>query len=31
MDMQDAIISGTTAVHNKEYISARVKQMLNIK
>ena len=31
MDMQDAIISGTTAVHNKEYVSQRVKQMLNIK
>jgi H+-translocating NAD(P) transhydrogenase subunit alpha len=30
MDMQDAIISGTTAVHNKEYVSQRVKQMLNI-
>lgn len=31
MDMQDAIISGTTAVHNKEYVSQRVKQILNIK
>jgi NAD(P) transhydrogenase subunit alpha len=31
MDMQDAIISGTTACHNKEYVSQRVKQMLNIK
>jgi len=31
LDMQDPIISGTTAVHNKEYVSQRVKQMLNIK
>jgi NAD(P) transhydrogenase subunit alpha len=31
LNMQDEIINGTTAVHNKEYISQRVKQMLNIK
>lgn len=30
LNLQDDIISGTTAVHNKEYISPRVKQMLNI-
>lgn len=30
MNMQDDIINGTTAVHGKEYISKRVKQMLNI-
>jgi hypothetical protein len=29
--MQDEIINGTTAVHNKEYISQRVKQILGIK
>lgn len=29
LNMQDEIISGTTAVHAKEYISQRVKQMLN--
>jgi H+-translocating NAD(P) transhydrogenase subunit alpha len=31
LNMQDDIINGTTAVHNKEYISQRVKQMLGIK
>ncbi|TFG42331.1 MAG: Re/Si-specific NAD(P)(+) transhydrogenase subunit alpha [Bacteroidia bacterium] len=31
LDMQDEIINGTAAVHNKEYISQRVKQMLGIK
>ncbi len=31
LNMQDDIISGTTAVHNKEYVSQRVRQMLNIK
>lgn len=31
LNMQDEIINGTTAVHGKEYISQRVKQMLNIK
>jgi H+-translocating NAD(P) transhydrogenase subunit alpha len=31
LNMQDEIISGTTAVHAKEYVSQRVKQMLNIK
>jgi NAD(P) transhydrogenase subunit alpha len=31
LNMQDDIINGTTAVHGKEYISQRVKQMLNIK
>ena len=30
-DMMDEIVSGTTAVHGKEYISKRVKQMLEIK
>jgi H+-translocating NAD(P) transhydrogenase subunit alpha len=30
-NIQDDIINGTTAVHAKEYISQRVKQMLNIK
>jgi NAD(P) transhydrogenase subunit alpha len=30
-DMTDEIINGTTAVHGKEYISQRVKQMLKIK
>ena len=30
-DMADEIVSGTTAVHGKEYISQRVKQMLEIK
>jgi NAD(P) transhydrogenase subunit alpha len=31
LNMQDDILNGTTAVHNKEYVSQRVKQMLNIK
>jgi H+-translocating NAD(P) transhydrogenase subunit alpha len=31
LNIQDDIINGTTAVHDKEYISQRVKQMLNIK
>jgi len=31
LNMKDEIINGTTAVHNKEYISQRVKQMLGIK
>jgi NAD(P) transhydrogenase subunit alpha len=31
LNMQDEIIKGTTAVHGKEYISQRIKQMLNIK
>ena len=31
LNMQDEIISGTIAVHNREYISQRVKQMLGIK
>jgi NAD(P) transhydrogenase subunit alpha len=30
MNLADDIISGTTAVHGREYISARVKQMLNL-
>lgn len=30
LNLQDDIINGTTAVHNKEYVSQRVKQMLNI-
>jgi NAD(P) transhydrogenase subunit alpha len=30
MNMSDDIIYGTTAVHGREYISARVKQMLNL-
>jgi H+-translocating NAD(P) transhydrogenase subunit alpha len=30
LNMQDDIINGTTAVHGKEYISQRIKQMLNI-
>lgn len=29
LNMQDDIINGTTAVHNKEYVSQRVKKMLN--
>lgn len=29
LNMQDDIINGTTAVHNKEYVSKRIKQMLN--
>ena len=31
LNMKDDIINGTTAVHNKEYVSQRVKQMLDIK
>ncbi len=31
LNMQDDIIKGTTAVHNREYISQRVKHMLGIK
>ena len=31
MNMQDEIINGTTAVHDKKYVSQRVKQLLNIK
>jgi H+-translocating NAD(P) transhydrogenase subunit alpha len=31
MNMQDDIINGTTAVHAGEYVSQRVRQMLNIK
>lgn len=30
LNLQDEIINGTTAVHNREYVSQRVKQMLNI-
>jgi NAD(P) transhydrogenase subunit alpha len=30
LNLQDEIIIGTTAVHGKEYISQRVRQMLNI-
>jgi hypothetical protein len=29
--MKDEIVNGTTAVHGKEYISQRVKQILEIK
>jgi H+-translocating NAD(P) transhydrogenase subunit alpha len=31
LNMMDEIIHGTTAIHAKEYISPRIKQMLNIK
>jgi len=31
LNIQDDIINGTTAVHEKEYISQRVRQMLNKK
>jgi NAD(P) transhydrogenase subunit alpha len=31
LNLQDEIINGTTAVHGKEYVSQRVKQLLNIK
>jgi NAD(P) transhydrogenase subunit alpha len=31
LNMKDDIINGTTAVHDKEYVSQRVKQMLSIK
>jgi WD40 repeat protein len=30
LNMKDDIINGTTAVHGKEFVSQRVKQMLNI-
>ncbi len=30
LNMEDDIIHGTTAIHGKEYISQRIKQMLNI-
>ena len=30
LNMDDDIIAGTTAVHRKEYVSTRVKQMLNL-
>jgi H+-translocating NAD(P) transhydrogenase subunit alpha len=30
LNMQDDIINGTTAVHSKEYVSQRVRQLLNI-
>jgi len=31
LNLSDEIIKGTTAIHKKEYISERLKQMLNIK
>ena len=31
LNMQDDIINGTTAVHAREYISQRIRQILNIK
>ncbi len=31
LNMEDEIINGTTAVHSKEYVSQRIKQILNIK
>jgi len=31
LNMQDDIINGTAAVHNGEYVSQRIKQILNIK
>lgn len=31
LNLNDDILNGTTAVHSKEYVSQRVKQMLNIK
>jgi hypothetical protein len=31
LNLKDDIIYGTTAVHDKEYISQRVKQLLNLK
>jgi NAD(P) transhydrogenase subunit alpha len=31
LNLQDDILNGTTAVHGREYISQRIKQMLNIK
>jgi NAD(P) transhydrogenase subunit alpha len=30
LNLQDDIINGTTAVHDKEYVSQRVKQLLNL-
>jgi H+-translocating NAD(P) transhydrogenase subunit alpha len=30
IDLKDDIVNGTTAVHGKEYVSARAKQILNI-
>ena len=30
-NIEDDIINGTTAVYNREYISQRIRQMLNIK
>jgi H+-translocating NAD(P) transhydrogenase subunit alpha len=30
LNMQDDIINGTTAVHNNEFISQRIRQMLNV-
>lgn len=30
LNMKDDIINGTTAVHNREFVSQRIKQMLNI-
>ena len=30
LNMKDEIINGTTVVHNREYISQRVRQMLGI-
>jgi NAD(P) transhydrogenase subunit alpha len=31
LNLEDEIINGTVAIHNKEYISQRVRQILNIK
>lgn len=31
LNLQDEIINGTTAVHDKAYVSQRVKQLLNVK
>lgn len=31
LDMMNEIINGTTAIHEKEYVSQRIKQMLDIK
>lgn len=31
IDLNDEIINGTTAIHRKEYVSKRLKQILNIK
>jgi hypothetical protein len=30
LNLSDEIINGTTAVHGKEYVSQRVKQLLNL-